>query len=101
MHQITCTQYVTQYNKRYILSTFENIEIVALSKRRFNKLSNDTKFVPSVYSLLFNLYFTHYFVNYLRINLADKMYILLYWVTYFCIVHVESAGHSVGIINFI
>ena len=36
---------IQQYNKSYILSTFEKIEIVALSKRRFNKLSNDTKFI--------------------------------------------------------
>ena len=78
----------------YILSSFENIELFALSKRRFNKLSNDTKFVnidvillkvqllQSVYFLLFSLYFTHYFVHYLRMNLADKMSLLLYWVTY-------------------
>ena len=32
-------------------------------------------------SLLFSLYLTHYFVHYLRINLADKMSLLLYWVT--------------------
>ena len=61
--------YVTQYNKRFILSTFEKIEIVALSNRRFNKLSNDTKFVKievillkiqvlqSVNFLLFSLIF--------------------------------------------
>ena len=34
-----------------------------------------------MYFLLFYLYITHYFVHYLRINLADKMYLLLYWVT--------------------
>ena len=37
--------YVTQYNKRDIMSTFENIEILALSNRRFYKLSNDTEFI--------------------------------------------------------
>ena len=37
--------YVTQYNKRYILSTFEKIEIFALSNRKYNTLSNDTKFI--------------------------------------------------------
>ena len=90
---MTC--HVTQYNKRYILSTFEKIEIFALSNWRFNKLSNDTKFVKievillkiqllqSVYILLFSIYFTHYFVHYLRMNLADKMSLLLYWATYF------------------
>ena len=78
---------VTQYNKRYIWSTFDKIEIFAY------KLSNYTKFVKlevillkvqllqSVYFFLFYLYFTHYFVHYLRINLADKMSLLLYWVT--------------------
>ena len=40
-----CIAYVTQYNKRDILSTFENIEIFALSNRRFNKLPHDTKFI--------------------------------------------------------
>ena len=48
---IICT-YVTQYNKRYILSTFEKIEIFALSNRRFNKLSNDTKFIKIEVMLL-------------------------------------------------
>ena len=33
---------MTQYN---ILFTFDKIEIFALSNRRFNKLSNDTKFL--------------------------------------------------------
>ena len=77
--------YVTKYNKRYILSTFEENETFALSNRIYNKLSNDTKIIEievillktqllqSVYFLLFSLYFAHYFVHYLRINLADKM----------------------------
>ena len=43
---------VTQYNKRYILSTFETIEIFALSNRRFNKLSNDTRFIKIEVMLL-------------------------------------------------
>ena len=63
--------FVTQYNKGYYLSTFEKIEIFALSYRRFNKLSSDTKFIKievillkiqvfqSVNFLLFPLYFTH------------------------------------------
>ena len=37
--------FVTQCNKRYILSTFDKIEIFAFSNRRLNKLSNDTKFI--------------------------------------------------------
>ena len=83
---------VTQYKKRYILSTFEKIEMFALSYRRSNKLSNDTKFIKfevillkiqglqSVDLFLFSLYFTHCFAHYLIINLADKMSLLLYWV---------------------
>ena len=86
--------WVTQYNKRYILSTFYKIEMFALSNRIFNKLSNDTKFLkfevrlleiqhlPSLYFLLLSLYFTSYCVHYLRINLADKMSLLLYWVAW-------------------
>ena len=84
---------MTQYNKRDMMSTFENIEILALSNRRFYKLSNDTKFIKieviflkiqasqCVNFLLFSLYFAHYFVHYLRMNLADIMSLLLYWVT--------------------
>ena len=82
---------MTQYNKRYILSTFENIEIFALSNRRFNKFSNDIKLVKIILLkiqvlqgmnfLLFSLYFTHCFAHYLRINLSDNMSLLLYWVT--------------------
>ena len=79
---------------RYIVSTFEKIEILALSNRGFHKLSNDTKIVKIELILLkvplsqlkcvflfFSLYFAQYFVNYLRINLADKMSLSLYWVT--------------------
>ena len=75
-------------------------EIFALCNKRFNKLSNDTKFVNievillkiqvlwCVNFLLFSLYFTNCFVEYLRINLADKMSLLLYWVTYAkCVVY--------------
>ena len=73
---------MTQYNKRYILSTFEKIEIFALSNRSFNKLSNDTKFVKikvillkiqvlhGMNFLLFSLYFIHCFAHFLRINLC-------------------------------
>ena len=43
--------------------------------------------LQSVNFFLFPLYFTHCLVHYLRINLADKMYLLLYWVTYFCLHH--------------
>ena len=38
--------------------------------------------LQSLYFLLFSLYFAIYFGHYLRMNLADKMYLLLYWVTY-------------------
>ena len=77
--------YVTQHNKRYIFSTFEKIKMFALSNRRFNKLSNDTKLIKievtllkiqvlqSTTFLLFSLYLTHCFVHYLRINLANKI----------------------------
>ena len=94
--------HVTQYNKRYILSTYENIEIFAISNRRFNKLSNDTKFInievillkiqvlQSVTFLLLSLYFTHCFVHYLRIKLAGKMYLLLYWSHILCTITNED-----------
>ena len=80
--QITLGSYtcVTQYNKRYILSTFEEKnEIFASSYRRCNKLSNDTKFIKIEVknSEIQHLYFAHYFVHYLR------MFLLLYWVTYY------------------
>ena len=46
--------------------------------------------LQSVNFLLFSLYFTHCFTHYLRINLADKMSLLLYWVTY-------GPTHAIGI----
>ena len=61
---------MTQYNKRYILFVFDKIEILASSNMRFNKLSDDTKFVKievillkiqvlqSVNFLLFSLFYT-------------------------------------------
>ena len=92
-------------HKRDILSTFEQIEIFAFSNRRFKKLSNDTKFVKiemillkvkllqSVYFLLFSLYYTHYFVHYLRINLADKMYLFIFY-TLFCLWSQNKLGRQ-------
>ena len=76
------------------LSTFEKIEIFALSNRRFNELSNGTKFVKieaillkiqvlqSVNFLLFSLYFTHMFGS-LSQNKPGRqdVHLLLYWVT--------------------
>ena len=94
---------MTQYNKRYILSTFEKIEICALSNKRFNKLSGDTKFIKieviplkiqvlqSVKFLLFFLYFTHCFVHYLRINQANKMSLSLNRVTY---LHIQTLADT-------
>ena len=89
--------YVTQYNKRYILSTFEKIEIFVLSNRRFNKHSNDTKFIKigrdsfentsftkcEFPFILFVFYTLFLFAHYLRINLADIMSLLLSWVTFY------------------
>ena len=72
--------YVTQYNKKYILSTSEKIEICVISNS-----SNDTQFLKikvilleiqllhSVYFLLFSLYSAYFVVRYHRINLANKM----------------------------
>ena len=59
------TVYVTQYNKRYILSTFEKIEIFALSNSRFNKPSNDTKIMKIEVTLL-------------KVQLLQRVYFLLF-----------------------
>ena len=68
-----CWPYVIQYNKRYILSTFEKIEIFALSNRRLNKLSNDTKFIKiKVILLKVQLLQSVYFL--LFSNLADTFW---------------------------
>ena len=78
------------------MSTFEKIEICALSNRWINKLSNDTKFSKYLSDTFENtsftkcefpfIFFIFYplfcFAHYLRINLADIMSLLLYWVTY-------------------
>ena len=77
------------YNKRYLMSTFENYEIFALSKSEFNKLSNDTRFIKRkcyfwsyekkmVYISILSLYFTIYFAPYLKTSLAD-----LWWCVTF------------------
>ena len=79
-----------QQVKRYILTCLLLKKMRFLhSIRRFNKLSNDTKIIKiegivlkiqvlqSLYFLLFSIYFAHYFVHYLRMNLADKMSLLL------------------------
>ena len=69
--------------KRYILSTFDKVEMFAFSNRRFNKLSkfinlSDT-FENTNLNFLFKKKkkFRHCFAHYLRINLADKMSLLL------------------------
>ena len=46
------TLFVTQYNKMYTLSTFEKVEMFAVSNRGFNKLSNDTQFLKNEAILL-------------------------------------------------
>ena len=62
----------------------------------------EVQLLQSVHFLLFYLYFVHYFVHYLRINLADKIDLLLYCVTNVCpswsgleprIYRVPSGGH--------
>ena len=72
----------------------------------YSKLSNDTKFIKiivivlkiqvlqSVNFFLFSLYFTHCFAHYLRLNLADKMYLLLYWVTYQQVQYISEIGEE-------
>ena len=66
---------VTQYNKRYILSTSEEVEIFALSNRGLDKLYNDTQFqkiemrllkiqlLQSLYFCLFSLLFCTLFCS--------------------------------------
>ena len=88
--------YVTQYNKRYILSTFAKIEILYYPTedltsfpvpwyqihKNWSDTFENTSFTKCEFPL-FSLYFTHCFAHYLRISLAGKMSLLLYWVTYF------------------
>ena len=80
-----------QQNAGHLLFTFEKVEIFAISNGAFNNSWKflsilEIQFLQSLYFLLFSLYyFAHYFVHYLRINLADKMYLFLYWVTYNCV----------------
>ena len=97
---------MTKYNKMYILSTFEKIEMFALSNRGFNKLSNDTKFIKievilfeiqclqSVNSFFFFFIFYILFCSLSRINLADKMSLLLYWE---CGSHITHMHHNLSL----
>ena len=78
----------------------KEFESFAIANRGFNKLSNDTQFLKIEMILLeiqllqslfkynsfyFFIYIAH---HYLRMDLADKMYLLLYWATkrllFFC-----------------
>ena len=82
---------VTSHNKRYLMSIFENMR---LSKRQLNKLSKDIKLLRIevlllkiwekdwLYFVLFSLFFTIYFAQYLKTSLADIRYLLLWCVTY-------------------
>ena len=77
------------------------------SNRGFNKISNGTELLkievilleiqclPSLNFFSFPLYFALYFVQYLSINLADKMYLLLYWVTLCTIVCMNVAYFTI------
>ena len=42
------------------------------------------KKMHGVFCLLFSLYFTSYFAQYLKISLADIRYLLLWCITYYC-----------------
>ena len=65
---------VTQYYRRYILSTFEENEIFALYNRRFNKLSSDTKFLKNEVILYENTSFTK----------CEFIFIFFIFYTLFC-----------------
>ena len=59
-------KYVTQYNKRYILSTFEKKIDCCIIYRWFNKFSNYTKFVKiEVVLLKYNVYKRVYYFIYI------------------------------------
>ena len=85
--------YVTSHNKRYLMSILTILRFFAESKRVSNRLSDDTILMKiwlwllkiwekdGVYFLLFSLYFTSYFAQYLQISLT--WYPLLSCVTYF------------------
>ena len=60
-----------------IMKTVMNIKIV-----KIEVILLKVQLLQHVFSLLFYLHFAHHFVHYLRINLPDKMSLLLYWVTF-------------------
>ena len=67
---------MTSHDKRYLMSILENYYIFVLSER----ISNDTKLSrigllerDGAHFLLFSLYFTSYFAQYLMINLTSIM----------------------------
>ena len=71
------------------MSIFERYEICTLSKRQLNKLSDDTKLIIiellllqneekyGLFFLLFSLYFTRYFAQFLKISLTDISHITM------------------------
>ena len=62
-------------HKRYILSTFDKIEILHFLTEDLIKLSTDIKFIN------IEVKYKFYKVEFRFIFLADNMSLLLYWVT--------------------
>ena len=82
VHCLPYTTYATQYNKRYILSTFEKIEIFALSNIRFNKLSND-----------FHKYWSDTFEN-TSFTKCEFPFIFFIFYTLFCLLSQNKPGRQ-------
>ena len=68
-----------------MLSTSEKVEIFPISNRGFNMFSNNTQLLEiqllQIFPYIFFIFCTVFCSLYLRIYLADKMYLLLYWGT--------------------
>ena len=90
-HYVRISLHVTQYNKRYILSNFEEekneifLHYLTEELTSFPMLQNAYKFKWYFWKCTFPFIFFIFdtlFCSLSQINLAGKMYLLLYWVTY-------------------
>ena len=89
---IAAPVYVTNTTKGTCCLLLRKLRFVHYLTDELTSFPYDTKFInievillkiqvlQSVNFHLFSLYFTHCFAHYLRINLADIMSLLLYWV---------------------
>ena len=106
-HPHTHVLNVTQYNKRYILSSFEKIEVFASSNRRFKKALQWYQIYKNLSNTFENTSFTKYEFPFIHFIFYTVLFIIsewtwstrctfcctgsqMFWKGYFCQIKIES-----------